>query len=45
MATETPPNMCVNSPPAELYADFSDYQIPLWNDDFSDPDYAFEAYV
>ncbi len=43
----------IHSPPAELYADYSsteltevfDSQIPPWDDDYSEPDYAFEAYI
>jgi len=42
----------IHSPPAELYADYSlaelgqaDSQIPPWDDDYSDPDYPFEAYM
>lgn len=40
-------------PPAEPYADYTDPQIPPWDDDYSDPDYGsteltevpFEAYM
>ena len=43
----------IHSPPAELYADYSDSQIPPWDDNYSDPDYGstelievpFEAYM
>jgi hypothetical protein len=35
----------IHSPPAELYADYSDSQIPPWDDNYSDPDYPFEAYM
>jgi len=41
--TRPPPK--IHSPPAELYADYSDSQIPPWDDDYSDPDYPFEAYM
>jgi len=49
--TRPPPR--IHSPPAELYADYgstelteiSDSQIPPWDDDYSDPDYPFEAYM
>jgi len=35
----------IHSPPAELYADHPDSQIPPWDDDYSDPEYPFEAYM
>jgi len=48
--TRPPPR--IHSPPAELYADYSlaalgqaDSQIPPWDDDYSDPEVPFEAYI
>ena len=39
------PTPRIHSPPAEPYADYPDSQIPPWDDDYSDPDYPFEAYM
>lgn len=41
--TRPPPK--IHFLPAELYADYSDSQILLWDDDYSDPDYPFETYI
>jgi hypothetical protein len=35
----------IHSPPGVFYTDYSDSQIPPWDDDCSDPDYHFEAYI
>lgn len=35
----------VHSPPAECFTDYPDSQITPWDDDYSDPDYPFEAYL
>jgi hypothetical protein len=35
----------IHSPPAECFTDYPDSQITPWDDDYSDPDYPFEAYL
>ena len=34
-----------HSPAVEPCADYTDSQITPWDDDYSDPDYPFEAYL
>jgi len=35
----------IHSPPVALCVDSSDSQIPPWDDEYSNPDYPFEAYM
>ena len=35
----------IHSPPEDFYTDYPDSQIPPWDDNYSDPDYPFEAYM
>jgi len=35
----------IHSPPGDLHTDYCDSQIPPWDDNHSDPDYPFEAYM
>ena len=46
MTTKTHPNMLRQlSPGGDVYTDYADSQIPPWDDNYSDLDYPFEAYI
>ena len=42
---KTRPQPKIHSPPEVFFTDYPDSQIPPWDDDYSDPDYPFEAYM
>jgi hypothetical protein len=42
---KTKPSPKIHSPPEDFFTDYPDSQISPWDDDYSDPDYPFEAYM